>query len=1194
MAVHDGSLGFAAPRPSRPPTIIALLLLLALQPRLSASLAQAPARAPHASTASLPRVLSGAYNVVWTTPTVESDASAFRGGMPLGNGDVQAQPWADEAAGGVSLYISKGNAQHSDALPFKVALLSVALAPNPFLAGPFFNQTLDLAAATVLVSAGGTSLAAAAANISVWVDAGSNTVYVEISAAAPVALSVTLTPVRPTGYPSYTADWRCQATTSQPDVVVDPLPLGAGFPSPATLALFHRNEVDTDLAGGNAIANILAEEGIAPAVPLVPDFWKDLRFGLAVDAGGGAALVRASPTSLVSAAPATVFAVRASVLAAQVPADDAGWLASLAAQVAAQPAAGPPRAAHVAYWSAFWQRSWIDIDANSLPGPPQRPAAAAAAAATAAATDAASLPVAGASLWLSAARLQQANNSAVALWPDGSAAGTDLTQPNVTAQPRFVADALGAGSPGVVFDGVASFLSSANASVPASGSTMMAVFRDDGSATSCCSGIIFFGPRDAPAGLSTVSGGQGEGSVDDDDNNAQQGAPVLVMIDYSGSHTYGSLNVRGRLVHAAAVFSPGAAGSALHVDGCAQAAAPQGALASAGGVMVGSRNNEMQRFFRGVVGEVVVFPRALNASELGLMAAYFETTWPSLPAKKHCHAGGASPGLAISQAYAASRFMNAVQSRNVLPSTSPSPPATVIKFNGMAYTSNRPNVTSGPDIRHWGPDNWWQNTRLPYGPMLEAGDFAEQDVLFDYYLRHVPLLRARTELLFNVSADEAGFWEVETGTVFGSLSAVDYGICGGQGSPRPKDWPVWLGTNPYVLLDRYGDGPMAELGLMMLDRWRFDQDDGALLRRLPWAFGAVDFFAFIFPNRTASGEVVITPTQACETFWCPYPFTDARCVTNDAPTVATVTQLLARLLQLPARFSTAAQRAKWASLLAAMPPLPYDVASGLLLPAERLTGPSANSESVALYAVHPARLFSVAANLTRPGGCDLGRSVRTYWADPNAGGSPEGNNGWHQATMHAPLLGLRNETAALLLGRVAGAPLPGYRFPFFSGEDGMNDFPSVEQFSNLQAGAQLALLQAGEDAQSWDEPGSIVLLPGWPCASTRGALSALFCAHPKLTLGPQAGNNSRPAHASNPQPEPRRAGTSPSGSAPPSTPSLLSSGRTLRCSRSTSIRPRGARTSSSRQGADVYKSHYCTFPPPRAAQRARRARRARP
>jgi hypothetical protein len=216
--------------------------------------------------------------------------------------------------------------------------------------------------------------------------------------------------------------------------------------------------------------------------------------------------------------------------------------------------------------------------------------------------------------------------------------------------------------------------------------------------------------------------------------------------------------VRGRLVHAAAVFAP--TGSALHVDGCLAATAAQASLASAGGVMVGSRNAEMGRYFRGAVGEVVVFPRALNASELGALADYFAARWPALPPKNHCHAGAPSPGLAISQAYAASRFQNAVQSRAVLPPSSASPPPAVIKrvrararalvdaapasgggaprararvrarvdaapasgggapltdrafaalqlarrFNGMAFTSNKPSTTSGPDIRHWGPD----------------------------------------------------------------------------------------------------------------------------------------------------------------------------------------------------------------------------------------------------------------------------------------------------------------------------------------------------------------------------------------------------------------------------------------------------------------------------------------------------------
>ena len=59
----------------------------------------------------------------------------------------------------------------------------------------------------------------------------------------------------------------------------------------------------------------------------------------------------------------------------------------------------------------------------------------------------------------------------------------------------------------------------------------------------------------------------------------------------------------------------------------------------------------------------------------------------------------------------------------------------------------------------------------------------------------------------------------------------------------------------------------------------------------------------------------------------------------------------------------------------------------------------------------------------------------------------------------------------------SGTALPGYRFPFFVGEDGMADEPSVEHFSNLAAGLQWALLQPGYN----DSFGDAVLFPGWPC-----------------------------------------------------------------------------------------------------------------
>ena len=118
----------------------------------------------------------GAYNVIWSTPTVEVDGF-FAGGMPLGNGDVQVLAWANVTAGGVSIYVSKQDAIHSDTLLYKVALLTLSVSPNPYLSGPFFEQSLDLASATVFVKAGGKNASNAAATFAVWVDAHSNTGY---------------------------------------------------------------------------------------------------------------------------------------------------------------------------------------------------------------------------------------------------------------------------------------------------------------------------------------------------------------------------------------------------------------------------------------------------------------------------------------------------------------------------------------------------------------------------------------------------------------------------------------------------------------------------------------------------------------------------------------------------------------------------------------------------------------------------------------------------------------------------------------------------------------------------------------------------------------------------------------------------------------------------------------------------------
>jgi hypothetical protein len=70
-----------------------------------------------------------------------------------------------------------------------------------------------------------------------------------------------------------------------------------------------------------------------------------------------------------------------------------------------------------------------------------------------------------------------------------------------------------------------------------------------------------------------------------------------------------------------------------------------GVAGSAGqGVMVGTRNNELGRFFKGVVGEVVVFPFALSPTELAAMQQYFLLAWPAIKPKSCVKAGPLAVG----------------------------------------------------------------------------------------------------------------------------------------------------------------------------------------------------------------------------------------------------------------------------------------------------------------------------------------------------------------------------------------------------------------------------------------------------------------------------------------------------------------------------------------------------------------------
>jgi hypothetical protein len=700
--------------------------------------------------------------------------------MPLGNGGLTATAWANVSAGGVSLLVGHQNAQSSHTELFKLGFVTIALVPNPFTTGTFFEQTLNLSTATLVIFAGGKSALTAAAQINVWVDANSDELLVDVSSPTGAAFSLTASVVstRPTDVWVYRPPFGiCADVSSQPDVFVDPVPAavplvatpaqsgadafryasGPRLPTralaaegrlprvgsflPGSVISFHRNDVRDLIDGAGTVNMTLTQQGAASLIATTPDHWTDLQSGFVLDSGAGVALVRASASTLVSSAPASAFSLRLVVLAVQTD-TPAEWLTELSAAVAALPA--DPRIAHETWWTDFWNRSYITVVVNTTtpsdaPAPPPT-------------ARAPSLPVPGASLWLRASSLTSlSNNSAVSAWHDESGSGLDVQQKTPAAQPRYVSSAFGPGAPGVVFDGVSTLLTGAK--TVGEDATILVVFRDDGSSggdTPCCSGVVYF--TGGCHGVSTVPSDAG---VDDDDNNAVQGTPVVTLLDWPGSDSLGHLNIRGRAVHAAAVYT--SAGSALYVDGCLEVSANPPSQTGTS-IMIGSRNDELGRFFRGAVGEVVVFDRALNATELHAMTAYFQGAWPTLPAKAHCNPPSDKVSAQVNSIYAITRYTQAIQSRNTM---------WPIKFNGMAFTS-AVGTNGEPEFRQWGPSNWWQNTRLPYGAMAAAGDFESWKVVLDYYTNMRVYLEQRTQLYWN----HTGMWTTETQHLTGCVRSA--------------------------------------------------------------------------------------------------------------------------------------------------------------------------------------------------------------------------------------------------------------------------------------------------------------------------------------------------------------------------------------------------------------------------------------
>ncbi|MCF7837907.1 MAG: DUF5703 domain-containing protein [Candidatus Marinimicrobia bacterium] len=272
--------------------------------------------------------------------------------MPLGNGDIGINVWAEEN-GDLLFYLSKTDAWDENARLLKLGRLRVSLSPNPFAAGGAFRQELDLANGCLRISASpGGAASTGACSILLWVDANRPVVRVEIKSPRPIESRVAVELWRTVERPREGAEGHCDAGLRSPDERETVYPDAVLDGGPDALLWCHRNR-------GSCWTATLERQDMAEWVNQGRDPLLHRTFGALLRGDG---LVKAEGRALRTAAPGTRLAFAIHPLTAQTETVEA-WMAALRAQAVLTDATDVQAAfaEHTAWWQSFWQRSWIRV-----------------------------------------------------------------------------------------------------------------------------------------------------------------------------------------------------------------------------------------------------------------------------------------------------------------------------------------------------------------------------------------------------------------------------------------------------------------------------------------------------------------------------------------------------------------------------------------------------------------------------------------------------------------------------------------------------------------------------------------------------------------------------------------------------------------------------------------------------------------
>lgn len=385
----------------------------------------------------------------------------------------------------------------------------------------------------------------------------------------------------------------------------------------------------------------------------------------------------------------------------------------------------------------------------------------------------------------------------------------------------------------------------------------------------------------------------------------------------------------------------------------------------------------------------------------------------------------------VTRGYVLQRYMNACAGRGNFP----------IKFNGSLFTVdtyNRSGEYQGfdADFRAWGGCYWWQNTRLPYWSMLEAGDFDLMLPLFNMYAKMLPLRMAATQKYYH---HEGAFFP-ETVNFWGTYPDSDYGC-------NRVNLPDGYVTNPYI---RYYWQSGLELSLMMIDYYLFLQDKVFFKTTLLPFVSQILTFNDQHWKQSDKGPLLFDPAQSLETY---------QTAVNPLPEIVGIKVVTEKMLAFPENLIPASTRNQWQKLLSKLPPIPFrKIGVDTLLSPAFQYGAQNNVENPELYAVFPYREYIV-------GKPHLNLALNTYKQRNH-----KQNIGWQQNPIQAAYLGLHDEAKRMIVDRFSSWD-ENFRFPAFFGPN--YDWTPDQCHGNVAMIAlQRMLLQYDNE--------KITLLPAWP------------------------------------------------------------------------------------------------------------------